>query len=89
LVDPAKLAELQLLRDRLDPFQLSARIEAKLQKIFALSREAPAPWISPTGRATEAVAPATAVALSVSAQRPQQGSSSDDSSKKKDGALWK
>jgi hypothetical protein len=80
--DPAKLAELQLLRKHLDPFQLSARIEAKLKKIYALSREAPAPLIRPTGRApaTEAVAPA--VFPSVSAPRPHPGSSNDDSRKK-------
>jgi len=41
--DPARMAELQRLREGLDPFELSATIEAKLQGIFALSREAPAP----------------------------------------------
>jgi hypothetical protein len=38
--DPARIAELQDLRQRLDPFELSATIEAKLKGIFALSREA-------------------------------------------------
>jgi hypothetical protein len=39
--DPVRVAELQRLREGLDPFELSARIEAKLEGIFALSREAP------------------------------------------------
>ncbi|HEY6292530.1 MAG TPA: hypothetical protein VI455_13360 [Terriglobia bacterium] len=47
--DPARLAELQGLREGLDPLELSAPIEAKLKGIFALSREAPAP--SPAHRA--------------------------------------
>jgi hypothetical protein len=41
--DPAKIGELQRLRDSLDPFQLSGSIEAKRKRIFALSREAPVP----------------------------------------------
>lgn len=41
--DPVRLAELREQRARLDPFELSATIEAKLKRIFALSREAPAP----------------------------------------------
>ena len=40
--DPARVTELQRLRKGLDPFELSATIEAKLEGIFALSREAPA-----------------------------------------------
>jgi hypothetical protein len=40
--NPGRIAELQRLREGLDPFELSATIEAKLKKIFALSREAPA-----------------------------------------------
>jgi len=33
--DPARMAELQRLREGLDPFDLSATIEPKLQGIFA------------------------------------------------------
>ena len=83
--DPAKLAELPLLRDRLDPFQLAARIEAKLKEIFAMSREAPAPTIRLTGGvrvAAEVVAPATTVARSVAGQEPHRGRSGVDSKKK-------
>ena len=39
--DPVQLAELQRLRQSLDPFQLSAAVETKRMGIFALSREAP------------------------------------------------
>jgi hypothetical protein len=41
--DPVQVAELRRLRESLDPFQLSAAVEAKRTGIFALSREAPAP----------------------------------------------
>lgn len=41
-VDPVRLAELRQQRARLDPFELSAAIEGKLQRIFARSCEAPA-----------------------------------------------
>ena len=37
--DPVRVAELQRLRQSLDPFQLSAAVEAKRMRIFALSRE--------------------------------------------------
>jgi len=37
--DPVRVAELQCLRQSLDPFQLSAAVEAKRVRIFALSRE--------------------------------------------------
>ena len=40
--DPVRLGELRQQRAQLDPFELSATIEAKLKGIFALSREAPA-----------------------------------------------
>jgi hypothetical protein len=53
--DPVKLAELQHRREQLDPFELSARIEAKLKRIFALSREAPAPSRAPSSREARAV----------------------------------
>jgi hypothetical protein len=39
--DPVQVAELQRLRQSLDPFQLSAAVETKRMGIFALSREAP------------------------------------------------
>ena len=41
--DRERLAELQRQRTQTDPFELSATIEGKLKRIFALSREAPAP----------------------------------------------
>ena len=41
--ESVRLAELQQQRAQLDPFELSATIEAKLKRIFALSRQAPAP----------------------------------------------
>jgi hypothetical protein len=40
--DPERVAELRGQRRRLDSFQLSARVQAKLQGIFGLSAEAPA-----------------------------------------------
>ncbi|HEY6308407.1 MAG TPA: integrase [Candidatus Angelobacter sp.] len=48
--DPVRLAELQRERARLDPFELSATIEAKLKRIFALSSEAPALGLPPGGQ---------------------------------------
>jgi hypothetical protein len=45
--DPVQVAELQRLRQSLDPFQLSAAVEAQRRGIFALSREAPAPSMAP------------------------------------------
>lgn len=36
---PAKVAELQQLRDTLDPFELSRQIEGKLERIFQLSSQ--------------------------------------------------
>src|SRR5439155_1704402 len=50
--DPGQVAELRRLRARLDPFQLSASIDAKLKAIFALSREAPAPSRAPRPQAS-------------------------------------
>jgi len=40
--DPERVAELRGQRRTLDPFQLSARVQAKLEGIFGLSAEAPA-----------------------------------------------
>ncbi len=42
LADPERVAELRGQRQTLDPFQLSARVQAKLEGIFGLSAEAPA-----------------------------------------------
>src|SRR5207245_7562881 len=72
--DPAQVAELRRLRARLDPFQPSASIEAKLKAIFALSREAPAPL-----RATrpQASAPAQAVPDPQAVPRPALGRTGD------------
>ncbi len=42
VADPERVAELRRLRATLDPFQLSATIQAKLERIFRLSGEAPA-----------------------------------------------
>jgi len=56
--DLVKLAELRCLRERLDPFQLSATVEAKLKRVFALSREAaPTPSL---GQRSRESAPASA-----------------------------
>ena len=38
--DPERVAALRQQREELDPFQLSARVQAKLEEIFRLSREA-------------------------------------------------
>jgi hypothetical protein len=43
--DPERGAELQRQRERLDPFQLSASIQAKLENIFRLGGEAAAPSV--------------------------------------------
>ncbi len=42
VADPERVAELRRLRATLDPFQLSATIQAKLEGIFRLSADAPA-----------------------------------------------
>jgi len=64
--EAVQVTELRRLRAGLDPFQLSARIEAKLKGIFALSREAPAPAMAP-GRPEKA--PVGAVAEAQAAAR--------------------
>ena len=67
--DPVRVTELQRLREGLDPFDLSATIEAKRQGIFALSREAPA-----SGRAScPESAMTTVVALLPAVARPAEG----------------
>jgi hypothetical protein len=86
--DPLRVAELQRLREGLDPFQLSAMIEAKLEGIFALSREAPnLPLLTQTG-------PRTSAARVVNTPRPVPGqpqkgepSSSGTSKKEKPSAV--
>jgi len=41
--DPAKVAALVALRDRLDPFQLAQTIDQKLERLSALAQSRPAP----------------------------------------------
>ena len=72
--DPGQVAELRRLRARLDPFQLSASIDAKLKAIFALSREAPAPSSAPRPQAS---APAQAVPDAPAVPRPAPGRPGD------------
>lgn len=43
VADPERVAELHRRRQTFDPFELSAAIQARLERIFSLSREAPAP----------------------------------------------
>ena len=83
--EPVRLAELQQRRARLDPFALSATIEAQLKKIFALSREAPAPSTRPASRervSDDAVAEAAPVARA-GLRRPQPSGRSISHSRKK------
>ena len=42
VADPERVAELRRQRETFDPFELSAAIQAKLERIFSLSGEAPA-----------------------------------------------
>ncbi len=82
--DPARLAELQCQQQKLDPFELSARIEAKLKRIFARSREAPVPTKTPhrpEGASTTVVSPARTVAAPAP-ERPARGKSSSGWRKK-------
>ncbi len=63
--DAVRLAELQRQQQKLDPFELSATIEAKLKRIFARSCETPVPAKTPhrpENALTRVVAPAPAVA---------------------------
>src|SRR5579863_749737 len=66
--DPGRLGQEQRSRARLDPFELSASMEAKLRRIFALSREAPAPPSS--APRPQASAPAEAVPHTPAVARP-------------------
>jgi hypothetical protein len=47
VAEPERVAELRRQHERLDPFQLSATVQAKLEGIFRLSSEAPAPSVAP------------------------------------------
>lgn len=53
VADPQRVTELQRLRETLDPFQLSATIRAKLERIFRLSAEEVRPTTPPPGREAE------------------------------------
>jgi hypothetical protein len=83
--DAVKLAGLQRRRDRLDPFQLSASIEAQLKKIFALSREAPVPSTTPVPveRASVDTGAKAAPVAQAAFRRPQPDSRSSSDSRKK------
>jgi hypothetical protein len=54
VADPGRVAELRCRRQTLDPFQLSARIQAKLEGIFGLSAECPSEGSSAAPRAARA-----------------------------------
>jgi hypothetical protein len=43
--DPAKIQELKTLRDRTDPFELSKRIEQKLQRIYQMANHRTSPTL--------------------------------------------
>ena len=83
--DAVKLAELQQRRERLDPFQLSASIEAQRKRIFALSRKAPASSLTPVPREDVSVGTAVEAAPIVQAAlgRSQPGGRSSSDSRKK------
>ncbi len=76
--DPGQVAELRRLRARLDPFELSASIDAKLKAIFALSREAPAPS---RAQPAQAVPDTQAVPRPALGRPGDRGPSSSDSRK--------
>ena len=87
--DPVRVAELQALRERLDPFELSATIEAKLKEIFALSREAPASAKAsrPESALRTVVAPLPAVARPAGRRQVRQQSSPGSRKHKKPSAV--
>jgi len=89
--DAVKLAELRQRRDRLDPFQLSATVETQLKKIFALSRETPAPSTTPAPQeraSVETAAEAGPVApAGLPRPRPRGRSSSDSRQKQSRSAV--
>jgi hypothetical protein len=83
--DAVKLAGLQQGRDRLDPFALSANIEAQLKRIFALSREVPGPPTTPAPVECASVGAVTEAAPVAEAAppRPQSSGRSISDSRKK------
>jgi len=83
--DAVKLAELQQRRERLDPFELSASIEVQLKKIFALSREAPAPSTTPAlqERAEVETAAEAGPVARAGLRRPRPSGRSNPDSRKK------
>jgi hypothetical protein len=60
-VDPERVAELRQERAQLDPFQLSAQVQARLEKIYGLSSD----------RRTPVAMPAPEAVLGRSARRPE------------------
>jgi hypothetical protein len=60
-VDAAKVAALVALRDRLDPFVLAARIEAKLERVYRLAAPRGTQPITPMGGETTGAKTAPAV----------------------------
>ena len=86
--DAVRLAELQRQLRRLDPFELSARIEAKRKRIFALSREtrAPAPP-GPEGALNQVAAPAPRVAKAAVGRKAGQESGSGSQKNEKPSAV--
>ncbi len=53
--DAVKTAQLQTLRERLDPFAISQAIDQKLDRLFALAHPRPTPRAKPSPRALTAV----------------------------------
>jgi len=68
--DPERVAELRRQRQTLDPFQLSARIQAKRERIFDLSAEAPARAQRPPESPGAAVGTPTRVAAATRTPPP-------------------
>jgi hypothetical protein len=87
--EAVKLAELRQRRDRLDPFQLSASIEAQLRKIFALSRGFPVPSTTPAPveRTSVDTAAEAAPVAPAALGRPQPSGSSDERKKQSRSAV--
>jgi hypothetical protein len=83
--EAVKLAELRQRRERLDPFELSASIEAQLKRIFALSREVPVPSTTPApvARASVATAAEARPVAPAALRRPQPGGRSSSDARKK------
>ena len=75
VVDRLQVAELERLRQSLDPFQLSAAVEAKRRGVFALSREAPAPSMAQRSQedAPVGAVPDTPAVVPPARGQPQDG----------------